>query len=222
MTQTTRWQEAQEWEANWWSSCGNTFSEEQKQLVYAEKMGLHAEWDYGHFPVYDLKGASVLDIGGGPVSMLLKCKNFSGTVVDPCDYPEWVTLRYDEARIDFVRGKGEDYLIPFNFDEVWIYNVLQHTENPRKVIENARVMCKIIRLFEWVETEKNHRRSRMFLTLSVAALLMKGFWTGLTIVPEGKTLLDVRVWNSLVLLHFYFLIKAGIAYSLEISKGKNV
>src|SRR3990167_6595934 len=155
MTQTTRWQEAQEWEANWWSSCGNTFSEEQKQLVYAEKMGLHAEWDYGHFPVYDLKGASVLDIGGGPVSMLLKCKNFSGTVVDPCDYPEWVTLRYDEARIDFVRGKGEDYLIPFNFDEVWIYNVLEHTENPRKVIENARVMCKIIRLFEWVETEKN-------------------------------------------------------------------
>ena len=93
---------------------------------------------------------------------------------------------------------------------------------PQSTFEYRLYYSLPVLLLLWVETEKNHRRSRMFLTLSVAALLMKGFWTGLTIVPEGKTLLDVRVWNSLVLLHFYFLIKAGIAYSLEISKGKNV
>jgi len=69
------WQQAQEWEFGWWGNCVNTYGEETKQLLYAARMGLTAFHD-GKSPFnFDLGGASVLDIGGGPSSLLLKCTN---------------------------------------------------------------------------------------------------------------------------------------------------
>ena len=41
------------------------------------------------------------------------------------------------------------------FDECWIYNVLQHCDVPRKIIQNARKASKLIRIFEWIETGTN-------------------------------------------------------------------
>lgn len=150
------WSEEQDWEANWWGDCTNTYNEERKQQTYAQKMGIIADWDYGHYPVYDLKGISVLDIGGGPVSMLLKCKNFKeSAVVDPCDYPKWVDERYKIKEIDYFRIKGED-IRSTDFDEVWIYNVLQHTDSPEKILQNARRASKIIRIFEWIDAGTSH------------------------------------------------------------------
>lgn len=116
-------------------------------------MGLQFEWE-GPGPRIDLKGKSVLDIGGGPVSMLLKTKN-KGTcyVIDPCDYPDWVKRRYLELDIQYDRRGGED--IPYDsnnhFDEIWIYNCLQHTVDPKKIIKNAKRVGKIIRIFEWID-----------------------------------------------------------------------
>jgi hypothetical protein len=41
---------------------------------------------------------------------------------------------------------------PFNsFDEVWIYNVLQHTEDPAKIIANAKRLAPSLRMFEWID-----------------------------------------------------------------------
>src|SRR4030042_2483273 len=118
------WQEATEWERNWWGNCANTLGEEMKQLLYAEKMGLKMFHD-GKSPFnIDMKGASVIDIGGGPCSLLLKCHNVRGTVVDPCNYPKWVYLRYDKARIQVVINKAEEYH-GGAVDEIWIYNCLQ-------------------------------------------------------------------------------------------------
>jgi hypothetical protein len=145
------WIDEQHFEKDWWGDCTNTYSEEQKQLTYAKKMGLSPLTDYGHFPVYDLENKSVLDIGGGPTSILLKCKNIKqGTVIDPCDYPKWVDERYKAKGIMYQRVKGED-LVSIPNDEVWIYNVLQHVDSPEKIISNARYSGKIIRLFEWID-----------------------------------------------------------------------
>ena len=38
------------------------------------------------------------------------------------------------------------------YDEVWLYNVLQHTQDPEKIIRNAQRAGRIIRIFEWIET----------------------------------------------------------------------
>lgn len=144
---------AQDFEAAWWGDCTNTFGEEAKQLTYASRMGLLSEPRNGRWPVYDLGGRSVLDIGGGPVSMLLKCENLgSSTVVDPCAYPNWVERRYLRAGIALRRTGAEDYRGAFS-DEAWMYNVLQHVVSPREVIETAKSCAAVLRIFEWLEME---------------------------------------------------------------------
>lgn len=148
------WNNDQEWEKKWWGNCANTYGEETKQIVYAKRMGLVADWNYGHYPVYDLKGISVLDVGGGATSLLLKSINHHDSmVVDPCDYPEWTKARYKEVGINFQNVPAEDIghrLVVPVFDEVWCYNVLQHTIDPELIVNNMRKVSKIIRIYEWV------------------------------------------------------------------------
>lgn len=153
------WEDDQKFEKEWWGDCINTFTEETKQLTYGYKMGLTCYSNNGKWPCYNLEGKSVLDIGGGPTSMLLKCENRGRSkVADPCDYPSWVVNRYTEARIAYVKIQGEELLpgkkIPGKidkWDEVWIYNVLQHTEDPKRIIRNAKLLGKTIRIFEWLD-----------------------------------------------------------------------
>jgi len=150
----------QEWEKNWWGSAVNTFGEEYKQIAYAKRMGLQF-FHNGKSPFnIDMQNKAVLDIGGGPVSLLLKCINLEkGVVVDPCDYPAWIEQRYSLAGLQFIHCAGEDMPIDaVVYDECWIYNVLQHVISPERVIKNARKVSKIIRLFEWVDcgTSEGH------------------------------------------------------------------
>jgi hypothetical protein len=139
------------WDKEWWGDCTNTLGEEVKQLLYAEKMGLiRTETRKSPF-VFDMHGASIIDIGGGPVSLLLKCVNFSGTVVDPGVYPSWVSERYNVAGIRYVVDVGENLSV-IGHDESWIYNSLQHTVNPRLVLANAKRAAKTVRIFQWINT----------------------------------------------------------------------
>ena len=145
-----------DYEMDFWQDCANTYHEEQKQLAYAPRMGLRADMGGAHPPSFDLGGRSVMDIGGGPVSLLLKCVNRGGcVVVDPGKVPAWVAARYEECGIMFWNGKAEgiDVEGAAHFDEVWIYNTLQHVEDPAQVIANARKLADTIRLFEWVDVE---------------------------------------------------------------------
>jgi len=147
------WKEASEWERKWHGDCANSLGEEYKQIAYAKRMGLKAFHD-GRSPFnFDLHGATVMDIGGGPYSLLLKTTNSPRrVVVDPCQYPDWVDFRYAASEIDWLRMRGEDLDQLDRFDEVWIYNCLQHTEDPERIIRNARAIGKLVRLFEWIET----------------------------------------------------------------------
>jgi len=148
---------AQDWESDWWSSCNfNTFGEEAKQLTYAHLMGLVNEPREGKWPVYDLAGRSVIDLGGGPVSMLLKTVNGGAlTVVDPCSYPEWVGERYEAAGITLFVEEAEGFDKDGGYDECLIYNCLQHVVDPEQVIATARRCASRLRIFEWIETETN-------------------------------------------------------------------
>lgn len=156
------WNEAQEWEADWHGNCINSLNEELKQIVYAEKMGLFRTPTPKTPYNYDLEEKSILDIGGGAYSLLLKCVNFSDAyVADPLvkKYPDWVIKRYNSMGIVAVGVSGEDLLDKINekkiFDEVWIYNVLEHVKDPKKIIKNALAVGNIVRIFEWIETRTN-------------------------------------------------------------------
>lgn len=138
-------------EAAWWGDCANTWHEEEKQLVVARRLGLRAEWAGPHPPTYDLEGRSVIDIGGGPVSLLLKCVNRGRTVVaDPGTYPAWVLARYEACGIEYWRQPGEE-IEGYTFDEAWLYNVLQHVRDPALVVARARELAGVVRVFEWID-----------------------------------------------------------------------
>jgi len=146
------WNEDQQWEKSWWNGCTNTLSEELKQLSYFKRLGL-VETPPGSVKtrfVFDMHGKSVLDIGGGPCSFLLKCVNVKGIIVDPCDYPRWICERYRESGIDYWWCCKGEAITGLRCDEVWIYNVLQHVEDPQKIIQNALKAGKTLRLFDWI------------------------------------------------------------------------
>ena len=133
-------------ERTWWGNCCNTYGEETKQFVYANLMEIKRAYNS-----FVLPNISVLDIGGGPVSMMLKCSGLKrGLVVDPINYPQWTKDRYRLANIDVKVLGGED-VEETGFDEVWIYNCLQHTIDPEKIIKNARAAAPVLRIFEWID-----------------------------------------------------------------------
>lgn len=147
------WKDDQEWERKWHDNCVNSYWEETKQIVYAKRMGLGAQSELGKYPIYNLDGKSVLDIGAGPYSMLLKTKNGGDlTALDPCDYPNWTKERYKAHGIKFLNMAAEKInTVARKYDEVWIYNCLQHTINPEEIIKKARKVSRVIRIFEWID-----------------------------------------------------------------------
>lgn len=158
------WHDAQHDEKAWWSTCANTYWEETKQLVYARYMGITFQPDERGPYLINLGNKSVLDIGGGPCSLLLKATMTSTrTVADPCEYPSWVGERYKAQGIEYAQVKGEDigtFMETKNekYDEVWLYNCLQHVDDPAKIIHNALAALKpggTFRVFEWVNTATN-------------------------------------------------------------------
>ena len=151
-----KWTEAQTYEAKWHAKIGaNTFNEERKQFVYAKKMGIEI-YPTPETPFNIKNYGKVLDIGGGEVSMLLKVEKPEGcAVIDPCDYPSWVVDRYTSKGIMFMNYKAEDIEVPKKkydeYDEVWIYNCLQHVENPEVICHKALQTGKLVRVFEWID-----------------------------------------------------------------------
>jgi hypothetical protein len=139
---------------DWWQGCVNTFAEEQKQIRKLELMGvqpIHQEYPY-RWPVYDLAGRSVLDLGGGPVSPLLKAVNAGDrAVLDPGQYPGWVWDRYMAAGIVTFRQAAESFVSVGGWDEVWIMNTLRHTVDPEECVGTARLCADhCVRVCEWV------------------------------------------------------------------------
>lgn len=133
-------------EKAFWGDCCNTFDEETKHFVYAKLMGILVN----HLGFYVDK-KSILDLGGGPVSMLLKTRGFTkAKVIDPISYPKWTVERYAAHGIELQISKAEQ-ICERGWDEVWIYNCLQHVDDPELILHNALQAGKLIRIFEWID-----------------------------------------------------------------------
>jgi hypothetical protein len=142
------WDNEQRFEADWWGDCANTLGEQFKYPTYARLMGIPFVEEGGRY-IIDKAGKSILDVGGGPCSMLLCTRAEKRTVVDPCPYPEWTRQRYAAAGIEVVRSPAENFS-GGDYDEAWCYNVLQHTKDPQRVIDMMLASARVIRMFEWV------------------------------------------------------------------------
>lgn len=180
MSHDHTWAEAQAEEAGFWGDCANTLGEELKQLTYAKYLGLEFFHD-GNSPYnLDFKGQPALDVGGGPVSLLLRAKRQPAelAVADPCGYPMWTLMRYQEAGITYLRKRGEDLgdLQPNYYGTVLMYNVLQHTEDPEKIFSNIYRALKpggSFHFFDWIDTPTNTAHP-VTLKLEDMARMLKG------------------------------------------------
>lgn len=152
---TMSWEDHQKWELSWHSArnnCANSYAEETKQYDYAHRMGLDA-YKYNLYGTigWDFGDKTVLDVGGGPYSMLLKSKAKRLVVLDPCEYPNWTKVRYQECGIEFIKQPAEEMEFPEPFDIVLCYNVLQHTKDPEEICRRMRKYSRIIHFFDWCE-----------------------------------------------------------------------
>jgi len=136
------WEEAQAWERNWWLHNPQLYRTEiQKSAMVAGWMGIQP-----------MPTASVIDIGCGPFSLLQRYSVGAGCAVDPIDYGP-LEVNYTIAGITRIRCRGEDVAAHFpdvRFDEAWIYNCLQHVEDPVAILEQAIKISRRVRLFEWI------------------------------------------------------------------------
>jgi hypothetical protein len=169
----------QEFEKRYWGNCANTFDEEQKHYTYAKYMGIlqvHYSFLVPH-PQLSEHQFSVLDIGGGPVSMLLKVMNLKqGLVVDPLPYPDWTRDRYAAHNIGVHLIPAENLDVK-GWDEVWIYNCLQHVQDPAVIIRRACTAAKVLRIFEWVDVEPHEGHPHKLTKESLDDWILGGLTT---------------------------------------------
>lgn len=149
-----KWDNAQSHEADFWNTCTQTYVEETKQFFYATRMKL----PFNDYPLssIDFQGKSVIDIGAGPTSLLLKSHNYSRAVaVDPLmdTFPKWVIDRYHSVGIETISQGGEDIDTTQRFDTCLVYNCLQHVQDYELIIYKARRVAKEIRIVEWLEVD---------------------------------------------------------------------
>ena len=178
-------EEAQAEELAFWNTPGAELGEQLKQLTYMRYLGLNFFHD-GNSPfVIDKTGLNIMDVGGGPVSLLLKTNADRKVVVDPCDYPKWSIDRYKANNVNYHHRSGETLTrtnAKDSYDEVWMYNVLQHTEDPQKIFANIYKTLKkggALRFLDWVNTPTNVAHPITLQYKDIAEMLKKaGFKVG--------------------------------------------
>lgn len=149
------WEKAQEFEHDWWGlEPGPRWGEEiEKQKTYARLMGLPPDLNMG-----DRK---ILDVGCGPVSMLLRATHGGAVGVDPLPMSEKTKANYAQANVSLFHGKAEEFepakfsATTKHFDEGWMYNCLQHVDEPNEVMAMLLKAVDSVRIFEWIDTARN-------------------------------------------------------------------
>lgn len=145
MSRRDEWLRDQDWERNSWGNDLNfNHGEAKKQLHYAKLLGI----DLPH----NANGKSIIDFGCGPIGMLLRTSNFSRAVgLEPLNYGDDITKRYQEHGIDLLQIPIEDYDLKETFDEAWMYNVLEHVIDPVECLNKIKNVSRILRVFEWID-----------------------------------------------------------------------
>ena len=112
---------------------------------------------------------TILDIGGGSKSILLSTIGFkSGTIIDPVNYPLHIngfSELLTSKKITFRNNSIEDLLDEYdNYDEVWCYNVLPHTNTPEKFLISLLQKVKdngIVRIMEPMHDPYEHHPTKV-------------------------------------------------------------
>jgi glycosyltransferase involved in cell wall biosynthesis/SAM-dependent methyltransferase len=142
------WALDQQWERDWWGlEWAPHWDEEiEKQKAYFRLIGFPDDGDFG--------AKTVLDVGCGPVSQLTRTNHGFSRGVDPLAVSDETLERYRDFGIEFLNIKAEEMPVDRTFDEVWMYNCLQHVDDPNEILRRMLACAHTgttFRIFEWID-----------------------------------------------------------------------
>ena len=137
-----------------------------------------------------MKGKSIIEVGPADYPALEYCWNYSTSyIIEPL--PGNVLVNLIRRRpIELIAQKAESVEFP-KCDEVWLFNVLQHVQCPRKIINNAKQAAKIIRFFEPV----NYPVDKMHLHMFTLNCFMKHFGDCVKHYPKTNNVKNFHTWQ---------------------------
>lgn len=181
------WKIAQDFERKWHlSDPRHQGLEQEKQVTYAGLLQFPAAEDpelLAQGVLYDFGEKRILDVGCGPVSLLLRSKVGTGVGVDPIDYGPELEAAYHARGLQRIIGPAERLTVPDRpFDEGWCYNCLQHVMDPAVILAYLGAHCERIRLFEWLDIpahlgHPHELREAQFLTAFPEEKWERQVWT---------------------------------------------
>lgn len=137
-----RWEEAQKAER------------EQHKMGYAEGIVHYAESYNQYFKHVqlgkDLHGLHVIEIGPADFPALYFCENYNGVIVEPMPSDHLRTICENKGIRLIVEPfeVSEIVLEPAQTVEVWLFNVMQHVQDPDVFIARCKMLADRIRFFE--------------------------------------------------------------------------
>lgn len=100
---------------------------------------------------HDQEGKSILEIGSSDFPVLYFCNNFKNSFVLEPILTDILTDLAKSGGFGIINAPAEEAEFP-DVDEVWIFNLLQHVQDPDLIIRKAKDHGKVIRFFEPINT----------------------------------------------------------------------
>jgi hypothetical protein len=101
----------------------------------------------------ECKNKKILEIGPAFYPALLFTDAKEKFALEPLfdKFPEEIKKLYNDNNINVIIDKAENLDTNLIFDEIWIFNLLQHVQDPDVLLEKCKKVGKIIRIFEPIE-----------------------------------------------------------------------
>ncbi|HJZ18945.1 MAG TPA: methyltransferase domain-containing protein [Candidatus Nanoarchaeia archaeon] len=191
-----RWKLAQSHEKKVWESIGEEWliKHSKNYLKKAEKITEIAEKNFK-----SLKNLRILQIGCGPRDIINEIKSCEKHSIDPLAdfYKKKFNFNYDETNL--IEGVGENLPYKDNFFDIIIFaNVLDHTNNPGKVLSEIKRVLKS-KGFVWLEA---HFYQKDFIRLSKIYGFFKKTITGRIFNPCHPYMFQLYELKNMILQDF--------------------
>lgn len=136
-----RWQQAQ------------IAERQQHKMGFNEGIG-HYFWAYRNYFKYlgierNQQYKYILEIGPADFPALMFCENFRGAIIEPMPSP-FLSEICSRCNIALITRQVEIFHLPKS-DEIWLFNIMQHVQNPDEFVNKCKESAETIRFFEPID-----------------------------------------------------------------------
>jgi hypothetical protein len=131
---------------------------------YQDAISYYREFYKGYFKYLgietDQKGKRIIEVGPANVPALVFCENYGRSLIIEPMPSERLDRITQSMNVDIIKQPAENVKVS-GYDQVWIFNLLQHVIDPEKLVENLKTMAEKIYFFEPINTKisVNHPHS---------------------------------------------------------------